>query len=348
MSLELFPPVHVPWWKRLFRKPLFWALICAALALPWYLNGNGMELLPFLLTLVGGWLCGFGFVNFTLGIQRTWLGVLLHVVVAVVAGLLLHWIVFNGSSFLKTLPEQFRAVLFCVQMGAIPGVGWIWLGLLSRITSVAAKPSKTAKVTRLAPVWEDTSPGTRVQFWALPMSMRTLTWAIVGMCLLGGGLTFLLMIAFDSFLLRFGSAKLFIIVFGVLIALPGYYLFRAILGRETTMHAVSFAKDRLIIEIESNVTAIPYVDLERLIWRNDSDYARVEVYGAGHALSLLVGMAKTPKTVLPQLPPLSQKTIHRLTAAGMEKQPSRRPGVTILAADSAARSSDTAKVRERS
>ncbi|PYI39253.1 hypothetical protein CVS30_04605 [Arthrobacter psychrolactophilus] len=348
MSLELFPPVRLPWWKKLFRKPLFWALICAVLALPWYLNGNGMELLPFLLTLVGGWLCGFAFVNFTLGIQRTWWGVLLHAVVAVVAALLLHWVVFNGSSFLKTLPEQLRAVLFCVQMGAIPGVGWIWLGLLSRITSVVAKPAKTAKVTRLAPGWEDTSPGTRVQFWALPMSMRTLTWAIVGMCVLGGGLAFLLMIAFDSFLLRFGSAKLFIIVFGVLIALPGYYLFRTILGRKTTRHTVSFAKDRMTIETESNITTIPYVDLERLIWRNASDYARMEVRGGAHTLSLLVGMARTPKTVLPQLPPLSQQTIQRLINAGMEKQPSRRPGVTILVVDPSARHSDRAKIRERS
>lgn len=347
MSLELFPPVHVPWWKRLLRKPLFWALICAVLALPWYLNGNGMELLPYLLTLVGGWLCGFAFVNFTLGLKRAWLGVLLHVVVAAISGLLLHWMVFSGSSFLKTLPEQLRAVLFCVQMGAIPAVAWIWLGLLSRITSVAAKPSKSAKATRVAPVWEDTSPGTRLQFWALPLSMRTLTWAIVGMCLLGGGLTFLLMIAFDSFLLRFGSAKLFIIVFGVLIGLPGYYLFRAILGRKTTVHTVSFAKNRLTIETESNITTIPYVDLERLIWRNDSDYARVEVRGGGHTLSLLVGMARPPKTVLPQLPPLSQKTIQTLIGAGMEKQPSRRPGVTILVADPSARRSATARIRER-
>jgi len=332
MSPELFPPVRLPWWKRLFRKPLFWALICAALALPCYLDGNGMGLLPFLFTLVGGWLCGFAFVNFTLGIKRTWLGVLLHVVVAALSGLLLHWLVFDGSSFLKTLPGQLRALLLFLQMGAIPGVAWIWFGLLGRITSVAAKPSKTAKSTRQAPGWEDTSPGTRVQFWALPMTMRALAWAIAGMSVLGGGLTILLMIAFDSFLFRFGSARLIIIALGLLIGLPGYYLFRAVLGRKTTPCSVAFGKDRLTIETHAHAATIPYVDLERLVWRNNSDYARVEVHGGGHAFSLLVGMARTPKTVLPQLPPLSQKTIRRLTDAGMETQPSRRPGVTILAA----------------
>ncbi|MHA7268740.1 hypothetical protein [Arthrobacter sp. HLT1-20] len=63
--------------------------------------GNGMDLLPFLLTLLGGWLCGFAFVNFTLGVKRAWLGVLLHVVGAAVSGVLLHWMVFGGSSILK-------------------------------------------------------------------------------------------------------------------------------------------------------------------------------------------------------------------------------------------------------
>lgn len=346
MSPELFPPVRLPWWKRLFRKPLFWALICAALAMPWYLGGNGMELLPYLLTLVGGWLCGFAFVNFTLGIRRTGLGVLLHVVVAAASALLLHWLVFDGSGFLKTLPGQLRALLFFLQMGAIPGVAWIWLGLLGRITSVAAKPSKKAKATRLAPGWEDASPGTRVQFWALPMTMRALTWAIAGMCVLGGGLAFLLMTAFDAFLLRFGSATLIIIAFGVLIGLPGYHLFRAVLGRRTTACSVVFGKERLTIETHAQVAAIPYVDLERLVWRNASDYARVEVHGGGHAFTLLVGMARTPKTVLPQLPPLSQKTINSLTDAGMEPQPSRRPGVTILAASPSASRRDTAKLRK--
>lgn len=189
-------------------------------------------------------------------------------VVAAASGLLLHWMVFDGSSFLT----------------------------------------------------------------ALPMGMRDLALAIAGMCVVEGGLAFLFMFALDSFLLRFGSATLITIVFGLLIGLPGYYLCRAVLGRKTIPCSVGFGKDRLTIETESKVTTIPHGELERLVWRNVGDYARVEVHGRGQALSLLVGMARTPKTVLPQLPPLPPRTIRRLRDAGMETQPSRRPGVVILAA----------------
>ncbi|MHA7268741.1 hypothetical protein [Arthrobacter sp. HLT1-20] len=48
---------------------------------------------------------------------------------------------------------------------------------------------------------------------------------IVGVVLLGGAVALMLLISFDTFLLRLGSARFIIIVFGLLIGLPGYYLF---------------------------------------------------------------------------------------------------------------------------
>ncbi|WP_146070279.1 hypothetical protein [Arthrobacter sp. GMC3] len=300
-----------------------------------------MDLAPFLLTLVGGWLCGFAFVNFTLGMKHTGLGVVLHVAGAAGMGLLLHWMTFWGKGFLKELPEQASGLVFLFQMGSVPAAGWIWLGLLGRITFSASKPSEKAKAARIAPAWEDTSPGTQLQFSAVPMQTRNLTFVMVGVCLVGSGLAFWLLMSFDAFFLKLASPKLFVIVFGLLIGLPGYFIFKAIVGRKTIPCSIAFGNDRIRIAVGSENVTINYRDLDRLIWRCESDYARVEVHVHGRRISLLAGLARTPKTVLAQLPPLSKVTIRRLAGAGLEKQPTRRKDLSIFAAKSAKELSDS-------
>ncbi|MHA7268742.1 hypothetical protein [Arthrobacter sp. HLT1-20] len=107
------------------------------------------------------------------------------------------------------------------------------------------------------------------------------------------------------------------------------------MGRKTVPCAVSFGNDRITVTTGPETVAIPYRDLDRLLWRCDSDYARVEVHGGGHRISLLVAVARSPKTVLPQLPPLSQRTIRGLAEAGLELERTRRPGLTVLVAGTA-------------
>jgi hypothetical protein len=64
--------------------PLVWALVCGALALPGYLAGDP-GFLPFLFTLIGGWLCGLSFVNATLRMPAR-RGLIMHIAGAVGAG----------------------------------------------------------------------------------------------------------------------------------------------------------------------------------------------------------------------------------------------------------------------
>lgn len=290
-----------------------------------------MDFPPYLLTLLTGWLCGFAFVGFTLGMARKPWGVALHVLGALVTGALLSWVTFADSSVLKDLPGTARSLLLFVQLGAIPGVAWIWLALLGRVTVLASKPAKGAKPPRITPGWEATRKGTQVRFSAIPMPMRTFTVIIAAVVLVVGALVVILLSTVDWFL-KTGSAQVIILVVGVVFALPAYTLFRSIVGRTTIPCSISFNEDCLRVEAGHEASVVPYSELERLIWRCDSDYARVEVQGGGHDISLIVGVARMPNSVLPQLPPLSQRTLARLAQAGFEVQRTRRPGLTVLAA----------------
>ena len=122
MSTEPTSLEPTPRWRRPFRCPLLWAVLCFALAMPWYLAENALELLPFLLTLVGGWLCGFSFVQFTRRMTSSRRGAIVHAVGAAAFGLILVWLVSNGKAVLVDLPEPVKSVIWPLMLGLIPGV----------------------------------------------------------------------------------------------------------------------------------------------------------------------------------------------------------------------------------
>ncbi|WP_309128327.1 hypothetical protein [Microbacterium sp.] len=59
------PEVLAPTPRRLrpWRSAWLWGIRLLAVAAPWYLSGAGLDLLPYLLTLAGGWAIGFALVS---------------------------------------------------------------------------------------------------------------------------------------------------------------------------------------------------------------------------------------------------------------------------------------------
>lgn len=311
-------------WRALVHKPLLWALLCAAATLPWTLSGNGMDLPPFLIGLVGGWLCGFAFVNATLEMKNPTIGALAHVAGAVVFGLALHWLVFEGSEQFNGLPQVATSLAYSAQMAAIPAVAWIWLGLIHRLSYFMSKPSARRKNTpSAAPEWQLENPGTALHFHAVAMTVRSLTWILAAVFTAVGAVLFYVLATFDWFL-DTGSSTVIVVLCGALV-LPVLLLVKTILGRKTVACSVHLTRNRLRIDIGTSSSSVALAQLEHLSWRCDGSYARLEARGPGLDISLIVGLARMPEATLPTLPPLSQQTIQRLLNAGLVKRRGRRP-----------------------
>ncbi|MEF3402812.1 hypothetical protein [Agromyces sp. CCNWLW203] len=315
---------RAPRWRRLVGSPLAWAAICLALVVPWALAGQVMELIPYLLMLVGGWLCGFSFVNATLRMTPVRRGVMVHVIGAIVVAVFVVTAVEFGGSLLSTAPAWARSSFVIVQFAAIPAAGWIWLGLISRISTAAGSPK--AKPTAVTPEWvrAEGGHGSEVRFSAVPITMRALTTAIVVIVAVMSSVAALALIAAGDLVYVFG-ARFAIIIVGVVFALPAYFVFVTITRRRTVKGTVGFGNDRLWLTIGGDATTVvPFGDLERLVWRCRSDYARLEVRGAGIDVSLVTGIAKPAPGTTAELPALPRRVLGRLHDDGLVVERTRR------------------------
>jgi hypothetical protein len=311
--------------------PLLWALLCGVLALPGYAAG-GDAFLPFLLTLVGGWLCGMSFVNATTRMSPPRRGAIAHVLGAIAAGLLLAFLIAVVPDLLAPKPNPARAVVAVVQMAAAPAAGWIWLALIGRITS-ALRVRATPEVLE-GPEWEgaERGSGSVLRFAAVPVTMRALTLWILLVVVVVAGIGVALMIAFDAFVMAAGP-RLVIVALGIVLGLPAYLLLSALLRRRTVTYTVRFDVDRLQLERAGSTLSVRYADVERLVWRSDSEYARLEVLGEGVDLSLIAGIARVPKGRTAALPPLSRRVRGLLEGAGLSPSPSRNGRVQRFVRD---------------
>ncbi|WP_439901539.1 hypothetical protein [Microbacterium azadirachtae] len=325
------PTVRAPLWRRALRMPLLWALLCGVLALPGYAAG-GDAFLPFLLTLVGGWLCGMSFVNATARMSPPRRGAIAHVLGAIAAGLLLAFLAAVVPDLLAPKPNPARAVVAVVQMAAAPAAGWIWLALIGRITS-ALRLRATPAVLE-GPEWEgaERGSGSVLRFAAVPLTMRALTLWILLVVVVVAGIGVALMIAFDAFVMAAGP-RLVIVALGIVLGLPAYLLLSALLRRRTVTYTVRFDVDRLELERAGSTLSVRYADVERLVWRSDSEYARLEVLGEGVDLSLIAGIARVPKGRTAALPPLSRRVRGLLEGAGLSPSPSRNGRVQTFIRD---------------
>ena len=308
-------PVRI--WHRLPRMPLFWALVCGALAVPWYLAGD-LAFIPFLLTLVGGWLCGFSFVNATLRMPAR-RGLVVHIAGAAGALLLLWLLIHAVPAMLAPKPDPARALLAVLQMAAVPAAGWVWLGLIGRITaSIGARDAAKAPP---APQWESEERGSIVRFRAVPLSRReiVLWWVLTATVALA--LVVLVLLATGGRVLDFGP-KLILLLYVAVPGLPAYLLMSWLLRRGAVDCAVGFDADRLRIEVDGVVERIRYRELDRLVWCTEGDFARIEARGSGVDRRLVAGIARRPGGAA-ALPVLSRRALRLLEEAGLASRTRR-------------------------
>ncbi|WP_368498003.1 hypothetical protein [Herbiconiux sp. A18JL235] len=327
-SIDPAPAPRASAFRRLIASPWLWAGVLLAAALPWYLVGEGLELVPFLSGLVGGWLCGLGFVNVTFRMSPR-RGATVHAVGAVVAGAVLWFSTQIWPDVAPAMPEGLRSVAFLVQMASIPAAGWIWLGLISRVTALARRPAREAPVP---PGWEEDYDGSMVRFSAVPMRLRTLTLQIVALVIVGGVVCTVLLIAFDDVAMSLGP-RILVIVLGAAVALPLYGLLRLRNARHTVACSVAFGAKRMRVTAAGSTLELEYAHLAELTWVTGTDYARVEVVGVRTAdvvrKSLVVGVARQSPGVAPGLPTLSRRIVRTLEAAGLTPVSQRRKGTSV-------------------
>lgn len=319
-------------WRRLVGSPLAWAAVCLALAAPWAIAGQATELMPYLFMLVGGWLCGFSFVNATFRMRPPRRGVIVLVIGAVVAAVFVVVAVEYGgamlAAMLEAMPTALResvvSMFVIVQFAAIPAAGWIWLGLISRVSSAVGGSTKKAPPPT-APEWvrAEPGPGSEVRFAAVPITMRALTTVIVVIVIVMGSVAAVALIAAGDLVYALG-ARLAIIIVGLVFALPAYFAFVAVTRRRTVDCTMGFGNDRLWLGTGASTTTVMFRDLERLVWRCRSDYARVELRGGGLDVSLVTGIAKPPAGTAAELPALPRRVLGRLRDEGFTVERSRR------------------------
>lgn len=314
----------------MLRRPLFWGVLLLAGALAATLAGDDLSFFPFLLMLVGGWCVGFSFVGLTLRMPAR-AGVPLHIGVAVVLAALLVVVIEFAGPWLGTLPEAVRAIVVVLQMAAIPAAGWIWLGLLSRVTSVLSRRDAAKRPAPVPRTWERAASGdgSEVHVDAVEMHMRALTLAIIGMIVPAGLVAFALMVVFDDLAMSLGP-RVVIIALGLIVGLPVYVVFLAIARRRSLPTVIAFGNDELRVAVGALRHRIRYSDLDHLLWRSQSDYARIEVRGDGVDLSLLVGVVKPPRGVAGGLPDLPKRVFRRLELAGLTVERARRDEVVTF------------------
>lgn len=324
-------PVRASLGRRLVRNPVLWGALFLGGAIAATLAGDDLSFFPFLLMLVGGWCFGFAFVNATLRMVPTTGGVILHVVVAIAIGMAIVFVGASGGDALDSVPEPGRAVAFVLTFAAIPAAGWIWLGLISRLSDVLARQDARKRPTPTTPEWEraESGDGSGVRFAGIPVRMRVLTGVIVGIVVVVDIFVASLLILLDDVVMRLGP-QLLVIVVGAGIALPMYLALRAALQRRTVECVVVFGNDEIRVKAGESSQTIPFRDLELLLWRSRSDYARIEVRGAGVDLSLIAGLAKPPVGRTAELPALPRRVFRRLELAGMTEKRSRRDDVVTF------------------
>ncbi|MGF9660195.1 hypothetical protein AAIH18_22450, partial [Pantoea agglomerans] len=198
-------------------------------------------------------------------------------------------------------------------------------------TGLFRRRDTAKRPTPVPPEWqrEDGGDGSHVEFPALDLRMRSLTLGIIGVVVVVGLAGTALLIAFDDAVMTMGS-RVVILVMGVVVGVPVYLLLRAGLRRRTLWCRLAFGNDELRIRAGSSSHRIPFSELQTLSWRMRSDYARVEVRGAGADLSLIVGLAKPPTGRTAQLPPLPRRVFRRLELAGLAAERSRRDEVVVF------------------
>ncbi|RLP74319.1 hypothetical protein D9V32_13280 [Mycetocola tolaasinivorans] len=272
-----------------------------------------MDVVPFILTLVGGWLIGVAFVNWTLRMQPVSRGVIVHVGVAVVATTAMIVGVEGGGAFIRGLPEALRGPVVMGQLALIPAICWTLLGLVSRVTVLARRPARNL---RTVPEWVEDRTGVTVAFHAVPMRLRTLYgWGIALAALVAVVIS--IPIVNDAVPRWANQSPMIFLAAAAITALPPYLVFRAVCARRTRSVVVRFTPRGLTLTEDGVSVQIPLSRVTRLVWSASGETCRVELEAPAADRSLLLSVARHDRGVSAELPPLRARTVSWLAEAGL-------------------------------
>lgn len=318
-------PERQPVWRRLALSPALWgvALLCGAAVLARVVSN--LDVVQFILVLLGGWCLGVAFVNYTYRMRRN--AFILHLSGAMVSAAIVVVAAERGDWLIALFP---RPVVVMLGFAAIPAATWIWIGLLGRVIAMITRRERRKPSVRVAPVWEqdDRGDGSFVRFRAIPLRMKDVVLSVAGIVLVVSVGGFALMILFDGVIERLGP-RLSIVIMGLVVGLA-YIVLMSALRRRTEECRVAFGNDEMRIDIGALSHVIPFSRLEYLRWKARTDYARIEVRASDINLSVFVGLAKAPEAVAAELPELPRRVFRRLESSGLTLEKSRQGEVVTF------------------
>lgn len=311
------------------RPSALWIVIGTALvALAGWLFGIVVDadFVPFLLCLVGGWMCGYFVAGLLLG-DGGWRRICGLAAVAAALTFAAWALIGPLADHVGMLPLLARSAVLAVQFASLTGVGWLWLVTISALTQRTKRSPATLKFAE----WEHDDHRSWLTFPAIPMSLRTIAWSIVVIVLAGGLAVAGILIATGDRLL-FAGPRFMIVLLGALFGFPAYLLLVFVLRRRQVTAIVDFREASLIVTTDHARTVLPLGDVTLLRWGGNGEYSRLLLRTVhGVRISLVAGMAKVPFAHTSTLPPLPRPVVRRLELAGLvEKAAPKKANVSRI------------------
>ena len=303
--------------RRLLLSQWVWAVVALGAAVATGRSSPAVDLVPFLLSLLGGWLAAIGFVGVTFRMRRPRAGVATHVLGAVAAALLLWALVSQAPEVARELSGSPRSALLVAQFAVLPAAAWVWIALLGRV--VAAIGPRAPAVPPTPPAWGHEGGASVLRFSAVRLRMRALGLAVAAAIVVVGSAVVLLLVSTGDLAERLGP-RILIVVVGGLLVLPLFMALKALVRRRTVTCTVSFEARRVTVDAGGTRLDVPLARIDRLCWRTDGQSSRLELRAGRDRISLIAGLARAPRGTAPTLPPLPRRVRAGLTAAGLTER----------------------------
>lgn len=311
------------------RVPILWAVgglgLIAVAAM--VISAGGIDgIVPYLLSLAGGWMCGYFLVGILLagGGGKRIVGL---VILAGILSVVLWALVGPLAERIAELETMGIAWVLAAQFALPACVGWMWIAVISTITQRARMPR-----AELAPMeWVQDGGSSALTFAAIPLTLRALGICISGVILAAGLGVVAVAIATDDSLL-FAGPRFMIILLGAVIGLPAYLALVYVLRRRQVTVVVDFRSESVILRTDGADRVFDLDDIAELSWGGNGEYSRLLVRTVqGERVSYVAGLAKAPQGLSPALPSLPRPVVRRLEIAGfVERATPTKAGVPVV------------------
>jgi hypothetical protein len=182
-----------------------------------------------------------------------------------------------------------------------------------------SRPGRTAAVPHegqgAAPAWRPTPAGDVLRFAAVPARLRTLALAVVAVVLVGGAVltaAAVLLAGRDS-----AAGRLVVVGGALLLCLPLVAAVTLPFRWRTVPCTVTAGEDALMLAIGDRTLRVAWEQVDDLVWRTGTEYARVALRAGATRTSLLVGVARPLPGHAADLPTLAPRAIRALQDAEM-------------------------------